>query len=412
MKFRTCLLTCTALFTGALAFAAEAPRLPAPSGPYGIGRIACDWTDNTRLDSLGSDPKRKRELMVYLWYPTEHRSGETRGAYLPGAKLIDDDPELGPRMRSGYGELWPQILSGAVYSHVIENAPVARSPKRFPVVIFSHGLGGSGFGYTALFEDLVSHGYVVASIEHPGTADVVVFPDGRLVPQSHDTPPPGLTPAQRMQRMMDQAGQGIEVGAADERFVLDRLTMEDRAQGIAQHFALAGRLDLNRVALMGHSAGADFAARACELDARFTACVDLDGAMAPVEALPEYPDGKTIQHPLLFLEAYHDEAHIFGTHEEHLAFFKKEKEQLARCPAGSYDVVLNPPGMMHGSFSDTFVLQAGNTPEQSAQAIHNLALTESYILAFLDKNLKHIPAPLLDDPKSPHAEATIQRLGS
>jgi len=313
------------------------------------------------------------------------------------------------QMRSGYGELWPQILSGAVYSHVIENAPVAMSPKRFPVVIFSHGLGGSGFGYTALFEDLVSHGYVIASIEHPGTADVVVFPDGRLVSQSHDTPPPGLTPAQRMQRMMDQVGQGIEVGAADERFVLDRLSQENAHD--AQRFALAGRLDLNRVAVMGHSAGADFAARACELDAHFTACVDLDGAMAPVEALPEYPDGKTIQHPLLFLEAYHDEAHIFGTHEEHLAFFKKEKEQLARCPAGSYDVVLNPPGMMHGSFSDTFLLEARGDAAKIAVAQHNLDLTQAYILAFLDKNLKHASAPLLDDANADHPEATVQRLG-
>jgi hypothetical protein len=133
--------------------------------------------------------------------------------------------------------------------------------------------------------------------------------------------------------------------------------------------------------------------------------------MAPIAALPEYPDGKTVQRPLLFLEAYHDEAHIFGTHEQKLAFFQKEQEQLARCPVGSYDVVLNPPGMAHGSFSDSYLLHAGNTPEQTAQALHNLALTQSYILAFLDKNLMHLPAPLLDDPKAPHAEATIQRLG-
>ncbi len=74
-------------------------------------------------------------------------------------------------------------------------------------------------------------------------------------------------------------------------------------------------------------------------------------------------------------------------------------------------MVLNPPGMTHGSFSDDFVLHPGNTPEQTAQALHNLALSESYILAFLDKNFKHTPAPLLDDVNSPHPEATIERLG-
>ena len=409
MKLPIYFFTSAALLTGTLVFAAEAPRLPEPSRPYGIGRVAYDWTDTTRFDTLGPDPKRNRELMVWLWYPVEQTSAEPHGAYLPKAKQIDADPQLGPSMREGYGATWPQILSGAVYSHVIENAPVAKTPKRFPVVIFSHGLGGNGFGYTALFESLVSRGYVIAAIEHPGTADVVVFPDGRLVPMAHDTPPPGLTQEQSFKRMMDRVGQGIEVGAADERFVLDRLTQLNSAS--QKQFALAGHLDLIHTAMMGHSAGADFAARACELDSRFTACVDLDGAMAPVEALPEYPDGKTIQQPLLFLDAYHDEAHIFGTHEQKLAFFQKEKDQLAKCPAGSYRVTLNPPGMVHGSFSDTYVLHAGNTPEQMAQALHNLALTQAYILAFLDKNLKSLPAPLLDDPSTPHPEATLERLG-
>jgi pimeloyl-ACP methyl ester carboxylesterase len=410
MRFRASLLISTALLTSTLAPAAEPPKLPTPPGPYGIGRTVYDWTDTTRLDAQGPDPKRNRELMVYLWYPTERPSSEPHSEYLPGAKQIDADPELGHQMHEGYGDVWPQILSGAVYSHAVENAPATKSPKQFPVVIFSHGLGGSSFGYTALFEALVSHGYVIAAIQHPGTADAVVFPDGRIARQFRDTPQPGLTPDQMLHRMMDQVGKGIEIGAADERFVLDRLTQFNT--GSHKQFALAGRLDLNRVALMGHSAGADFAARACELDARFRACIDLDGAMVPVSALPEFPDHAKIQQPLLFLENHFDEAHMYGTHAEHLAFFKKKEEQLSQCPKGSYDITLNPPGMMHGSFSDTFVLHAGNTPEQATQALHNSALIGSYVLAFLDKNLKNQPAPLLDDPNVPHPDATIQRLGT
>jgi len=415
MKLYARVLTVVFCIVGSAACLAEAPELPVPAGSYGVGRIAFDWTDHSRRDSRGADPKRDRELMVYLWYPMERPSTDPHGVYWPGAKAIDADATLGPAMREGYGEVWPEILSGSVYSHAVENAPVGKNPKRFPLVIFSHGLGGSSFGYTALFEAMVSRGYVVAAIEHPGTASVVVFPGGRLVQPFEAPEPAGLTQAQKMQRMMDGAGQEIEVGAADERFVLDRLTQENA--GSAKTFALAGRLDLGRVAVAGHSAGADFAARACELEMRFKACVDLDGAMAPVEALPEYPDGKIVQHPLLFLEAYHDETHMYGTHEEKQAFFRKEKEQLAKCPRGSYDVVLNPPGMSHGSFSDAYVLHAGNTAEQRAQALHNLALSESYILAFLDEQLKDLPAPLLDnapllgDTHAAQPEVTVTPLG-
>jgi pimeloyl-ACP methyl ester carboxylesterase len=409
MTSRGCVLLCAAWLVGSLACAAETPKLPTPSGPYGIGRVAYDWIDTSRMDRLSPDPHHPRELMVYLWYPTTHPSSDAHGVYLSGAKQMDADPELGRQMRDGYGDNWPLIVSGAIYSHAVESAPPAKAPEQFPVIIFSHGLGGSSFGYTSLIENLVSHGYVVVAIEHTGTAGVVVFSDGRVVQQHQDYPPAGLSPAERFQRMVAQAGAGIEEGAGDVRFVLNQLTRLNA--GARQQFLLASVLDLNRVAAMGHSAGAEFAARACELDARFKACVDLDGAMVPVLALPESGDGAVIQQPLLFLEAFHPESRMGGTHEEHLAFFKKKEEQLAACPRGSYAVVLNPPGMMHGSFSDTYLLGAGGRPAETAIALHNLDLAQSFILAFLDKNLKHASAPLLDDSNANHPEATVRRLG-
>lgn len=405
MRLAFLLLLNAAWLVASLGKAANASRLPEPSGPYGIGRIAYDWADNSRHDTLGSDPKRNRELMVYVWYPTERSAPEPHGVYIPGVKLIDDDPELRRREIDQSGaENWAQILSGAIYSHVVENAPLARSPERFPLVIFSHGVGGSNFRYTALLEAIVSHGYVVVAIQHPGIAGGVVFPDGRLAAPPHNRFPPGLTPEQLLQRMSDEARSWIEVGAADERFVLDRLIRKNA--GAASSFALAGRLDLSSVAVMGHSAGGAIATRTCELDTRLQACIDLDGALEPTIALPE----GVIQHPLLFLEVYHDPAHMPGTAEQKLAFLRMEKEQLGKCPRGSYDVLINSPAIMHDSFNDESILNARNTPQQAAQALHNLEILESYILAFLDKDLKHVPTQLLDS-LAPRPEATIRHLG-
>ncbi len=88
---------CAAWLACSVAQAAEAPQLPVPTGPYGIGRIAYDWTDAKRPDRLAADPQHSRELMVYLWYPIERPSVESDGVYLPGAKSIDADPSWGPR---------------------------------------------------------------------------------------------------------------------------------------------------------------------------------------------------------------------------------------------------------------------------------------------------------------------------
>jgi dienelactone hydrolase len=386
------------------------PRLPGPSGPFGIGRVGYHWIDTTRPDRFSSDPQAHRELMVYLWYPTSQKSANDKGSYFPDAKQMDAVPEVQRRMRDDYGVNWPLIASGAIHSHAVDNAVAAKRPLKFPVIVLSHGLGGSGFGYTSLIEDLVSHGYVVAAIEHTYTAGAVVFPNGRIVLEHHDTVPPGLTAEERFKRMAESAGAGITEGAADVRFTLGKLAGLNNGQ--ADGSPLTGRLDLGNVAAMGHSVGAEFAARACQLDARFKACVDLDGGMVPVSALPEYSDGATMKQPLLFLEAYHAGSKMFGTQEQLAAYFNKKEEQFKTCcPPGSFAVELRSAGMMHGSFSDDPLLEAGDRPSESAIALHNLDLIETFIRTFLDRTLQGGEAPLLTGSSAQPSEATIQKIG-
>src|SRR6185369_7102161 len=44
---------------------------------------------------------------------------------------------------------------------------------RLPVIIFSHGLGGSREGYEYLGRHWASHGYVSVHVQHPGSDDAV-----------------------------------------------------------------------------------------------------------------------------------------------------------------------------------------------------------------------------------------------
>ena len=415
MKWAIAFLICAMASSGAMygqttgntpsaAHTVAVPQLPTPSGPFGIGRVGYDWTDNARPDRYSTNPRAHRELMVYFWYPTSQKAAETKGAYLPAAKEMDAIPDIQHRMQQEFEGNWPLIVSGAITSHARDGAPVAKSPRQFPVVFFSHGNGGTSFESTSLIEDLVSHGYVVVAIEHTYTAIAVAFSNGKIVPQ--DTGPADLTPEQRFQRMMAGAALGIREGAADIRFVLDKLTELNSAD--TQHFLLAGRLDLNNVAAMGHSAGGAFVARACQLDERFKACVDLDGVLMPVAALPEYSDGKTMQQPLLLLEVYHPDSRMGGTHAQIEDYFKKKEAQLQSCPAGSYDVVLKSPGIYHGSFSDYPLLAAAGNANATAITLHNLHLTQIFARAFLDKYLKHEKQSLYQGQEY-LAEATIQQ---
>jgi hypothetical protein len=169
------------------------PKLPLPSGPFGIGRIAYEWTDASRSESHSPDPHAHRDLMVYLWYPSPRKEVGRSGEYLPGAKQMDAKSDVQSAMREDFETDWPFVVSGAITSHAINNGPVAKAPAQFPLVIFSHGNGGTSFGYTSLIEDLVSHGYVVAAVEHTYTATAIVFPDGRIV-TAYRKPVAGLPP--------------------------------------------------------------------------------------------------------------------------------------------------------------------------------------------------------------------------
>ena len=407
-----CLLSATAVWTqqpiasNSVKTSSPVPEIPYPSGPFGIGRVGFDWIDTSRPDNY--DPKRKRELMVYFWYPTAESVG-AKGQYLPGAAQMDAAPAIHELMSQEFGKRWAPIVSGAISSHAVNGAPIASRRTPFPLVTFSHGAGGTGFEYTVLIEDLVSHGYVVASIEHTYTAKAVWFPDGRVITERNDSPPAGLSQAERLSWMMKQASVGIDQGAGDVRFVIDRMRQLDQDK---QHFALAGGIDLGRLTAMGHSAGAEFAARACQQDSRIYACVDLDGAMVPIAALPVYGDDRKILQPLLFLEAFHPESNMGGPPDQITEYKKVKKKQLQELRPGSYDVVLHSPGIAHPSFSDAPLLFHGQDgfPETPI-VLHNLDLITHFIRAFLDKTLLGEKEALFDGNLSTIAEATVTAHG-
>ena len=383
-------------------------KLPDPSGTFKIGRIGYEWIDASRQDRYSADPRAHRDLMVYLWYPSSQRASGQGAPYWPGAKEMDSDPHVRPQMTEEFGALWPQIVSGTFRSHAVENAPVANIPKQFPLVLLSHGLGGTSFEYTSLIEELASHGYVVVAIEHTYTASAVTFPDGRVIPFHRDLMPAGLSPEQQRKRMGASISLGISEGADDLLFALNKL--EGLNISGTPNFPLAQRLDLKHVAAVGHSAGGAFAARACQLDARISACVSLDGEMPPVAAFPEYPDGKTFQQPVLLLEVDQAGKRMPFSIAQYNDFLKKEEAQLNQCPKGSYHVLLNSPGLFHGSFSDYRLRIAGGNATETEEALHNLRLTESFTQAFLDKYLKGEKAPLLDVPTQ-SSEAKVNKYG-
>ena len=211
------------------------PALPAPSGPYATGRSTFDWVDESRDETSTPGRSGKRELLVHLWYPTPRVGG--KAPYLPDAERMMAD------LPSGAAETIRTLEIAAQ-----PGAPILRLNGRRPVVIFSPGQGVKTLLYSALQQDLASHGFVVAAIEHPYDAPVVVFPDGRTV---RPLPKSALAPRQVQVSDLVAQQEAADYRARDMLFVKRQLAgLNQAADG-----PFGNSLNLSEVSVVGHSLG-------------------------------------------------------------------------------------------------------------------------------------------------------------
>ena len=144
------------------------------------------------------------------------------------------------------------------------------------MLIFSHGGGIPVLYYTAIIENLVSHGYVVAAVEHAFDGATVVFPDGHIISQTGWDQDSKRTKEER-------AGfhsARHRVGSLDNRFVLDQLEQINSSGLPGVPASFKGRLDTNRVGALGHSLGGKISVVSGHDDKRFRICLNLDGGLS------------------------------------------------------------------------------------------------------------------------------------
>ena len=148
--------------------------LPTPTGPFAVGRAIYDWIDDAKLDTMAPVPGTKRELLVWIWYPSAIGQSVAMDEYVPGQMRAAAGPP------GGLLGLLTRDLS-KVYGHSLRNADVAPQQRSYPVVVMRAGASSEVANYSTLAEDLASHGYVVVGFDAPYRTFSVVFPDGRVI---------------------------------------------------------------------------------------------------------------------------------------------------------------------------------------------------------------------------------------
>jgi predicted dienelactone hydrolase len=352
------------------------PTLPAPTGHHRIGVVQLHLVDETRPDPwVPTQPVR--ELMVSLWYPAERTHRYPSAPWLAPAAWarFEQDNQIPP------GVLQVPLTHGAV------GAPVDRDRGGRPVVLYSPGFGSTRDSGTILVEELVSRGYIVATIDHTHDATAVEFPDGRVETRAIPETPGAIE-------------QAVAVRVADTRFVLD--TLSELNAGInpdAEHrtlpAGLRGAMRMSSVAMFGHSLGGATAAAVMLEDPRITSGVNLDGSLVG----PVVNAG--LDRPFLLIAA---QDHGRDNDETWAKFWANQR---------GWRLNLQLTGSKHMSFTDLQVLipQTAGVLNVPPDAVHQAVGTidpsrsitnqRAYLTAFFDTNLRHRDGHLLDRP-SPH----------
>ncbi|HEY7547764.1 MAG TPA: prolyl oligopeptidase family serine peptidase [Blastocatellia bacterium] len=231
---------------------ATAYKVPDPLavGPYPVGVTGTVFIDKSRTDNFTKEP---RTLVTEIWYPaTDDARQKPKNKYsdfIPAEARSQVDALMKLGFKISLADLDKNFWNDAVRDADVRNG-------RFPLVVFSHGNGGTRTQNTFWCDYLASHGYIVVSADHTANARVTII-NGRVI---------SYQASQRANSATDRP--------KDVSFLLDQMIAWDK--GADKRFA--GRIDTDRACAAGMSFGSYTAIVVADHDPRFKAVIAMAAA--------------------------------------------------------------------------------------------------------------------------------------
>jgi dienelactone hydrolase len=350
----------------------DTPYLPRPTGHQPVGTTSLYLKDTSRPDTwVPSVPYR--ELMVSLFYPATSSHGSTKQYMTPQESEINLEREDIPGL--------PLDVFSTVRTNAVVDAKPTGRRHDLPLVVLSPGYTQPRATLSTWAEDLASHGYVVAVIDHTYENRATTFPDGHIA---------GCAACEVDGPDHPEFDAKLAAGRAlDTSFVLDELVGRHPA------WRYANLIDPSRIGMAGHSAGGASTIQAMLGDPRIKAGIDVDGSThVPI------PDSG-LSRPFMFLgsmdnyvpgqEGPYDD---WETDWQHLTGWKRW---------------LMVTGTVHASYTDLGPLadQLGVDIGAATDGERAVDITRAYVRAFFDQHLRCEHEPLLTAPSPAYPEVTF-----
>ena len=274
---------------------------PSPTGPYAVG--TCTYTVCTDRAELRA-PGARRSVPVRVYYPVDTAAvaGRQRARYMSRNVAEGLKKALHAPIRFDKRE-----AAGDNVSECYPDAPRIEG-RRFPVIVYNHGLSSYRESNSFLCLELVSQGYVVLAVGHPYDACCAELDDGRCIffdaelsKKQYDPFWGGMMKALRLTRSKgtdrELAQRFDELQQQYCQLVISRVTEWEQDTLDAVRYAEDRYGDLVDsscgLGVTGHSLGGATAYVLCLDRPEFVCGANLDGALFGRTA------GKVLQKPFL-----------------------------------------------------------------------------------------------------------------
>ncbi len=203
--WKSLLLALTVVITLIPAILFPQHRLPQVTGPYPVATAVYSYVDKNRIEAF-TDQGENRFVNVEFWYPEQ-----TEGTY--------------------------------------------------PLLVFSHGAYGIKSSNASTFTELASHGYVVASIDHPYHSFYTVSRDGKVVTvdsgymkEVNNANKEGVY---SLGEIFELFQKWMKVRTDDMGFVLDSVLEQagQKYDSEQKRDSVYERIDTQKIGVFGHSMG-------------------------------------------------------------------------------------------------------------------------------------------------------------
>lgn len=361
------------------------PRIPTPSGEFGVGTLSYEMVDESRQE-IYSGKDEARRYMIQIWYPADVKPSDKRAPWMENAEIF------APAIAT-YIDLPSFFLDHLTLTDIpaYSNADVAVSEKLFPIIFFSHGWNGFNSQNAGQALELASRGYVVVGMQHTYGAVTTVFPDGTIAPNN----PKALPANGREPNYEDTARILVDQWAGDMKDTLDFLTEANRDT----NSPFAGKLDLERVGAYGHSTGGGGVIQFCGTDPRCKAVLGMDPFMRPVSA-EVIENGVSQPSFYMFSQGWRDDTESISN-RFFWQFHPNAEESLG---------VISIDGTKHFDFSD-LPLFSPIAPQLGLKGPLNGArvteIVNAYLVAFFEQTLNGKPSTLFDGSFDDYSEVQV-----